>query len=122
MTNSLAVTKISEDFASGASLHGLALGQAGWLRGQQKLVIAGGEDVFQEEDDNRGLKVEVGSILDSFKSALEHIIQPNSATTADISVPISSAASNAVAQEKTLKEILEERENELKDLEQLNTI
>ena len=96
MKNSLSVTKISEDFASGASLHGLTLGQAGWLRGQQKLVITGGEDVFQEEDDNKGFKVEVGSILDNFKSALEHIIQPNSATTAEISVPLSAAAANAV--------------------------
>lgn len=42
--------------------------------------------------------------------------------TADVSVPISAIATAAVAQEKTLKEILEERENELKDLEQLNTI
>ena len=34
MKNSLTVTKVSEEFANGVSLHGLTLGQSGWLRGQ----------------------------------------------------------------------------------------
>ena len=34
MKNSLTVTKVSEEFANGVSLHGLNLGQSGWLRGQ----------------------------------------------------------------------------------------
>jgi hypothetical protein len=42
------------------------------------------------------LKVEVGSILDSFKAALEHVIQPNSASTAEVSAPLSAVATNAV--------------------------
>jgi len=33
MKNSLSVTKVSEDFANGVSLHGLTIGQSGWLRG-----------------------------------------------------------------------------------------
>jgi hypothetical protein len=59
--------------------------------------------------------------LDSFKNAVSLIIKPQNASNIDISLPMSGQAAG-VPQEKTLKEILEEREVELKELEQLETI
>lgn len=79
-------------------------------------------DLFVDEE-AEGKTIDQTSILSSFKAAVQNVTQDeNKLEVPDVaSVPISTMMAQA-PQEKTLKEILEERETELKELEQLDTI
>lgn len=67
-----------------------------------------------DDDEHQSSKLEMGTILQGFKVAVERALQETIG--AIESIPVSSVAAS-VPQEKTLKEIIEERENELKELE-----
>lgn len=67
-----------------------------------------------QDDDDSKIKIDQTSILSSFKAAVERTVQDT--TQIEVSVPIATMVANA-PQEKTLKEIIEERETDLKELE-----
>jgi hypothetical protein len=117
---------VGEDYQAGTNILSKVVMESSWNRGQAALVTKKGgpsmlrgqdEDEEEEEYQQRGpnrviiKKINKAQVLEEFKSNFSTLAQPGSAAMG--------AAAEVGEQTLTLKEVLEKRDEELKDIEQL---
>jgi len=122
----MAVTRTADLYKSGVGALGISINQTSWSKGQITLTQERNQDVFRGEDDedlagaNGGQGVAIGNRMINKQFIMDDIVgrvavvQTGSTAEAEEAPGVASVNMEA---EKTIKEIVEERQEQLKDLE-----
>lgn len=132
MINSMSITRAADLYKSGMGPLGISINQASWSKGQITLTQERNNDMFHGEDEdfmadgeNSGQGVAIGNRMINKAFIMEDIVSRvavvQSSGEANPEEPAAAASVNMEA-EKSIKEIIEERQEQLKDLEQLQDI
>jgi hypothetical protein len=133
MRNQLSITTAAENYKQGVQTVGQAIAQSSWSKGQIVLTkekntdMLGGDDEEDFDDDvDQTQGTAIGIQMINKTSIMEEVTDTVQASIetkddgASISLPtVTAAAAGVAVQEKTIQDILEEREDQLKELEQL---
>ena len=122
MLNTFSITRAAEEYKQGIHALGKNLQASSWAKGQG-LLISERTDMFKndEEDEYEGgdasgkpgiQMINKAGIMGSILQSVQNV--QSASGTLDVNLPDNTAAGNT----KSISEILEEREQELKDLEQ----
>ena len=130
MINELPQGRQLEMYQNGTSALGLSLTQAAWGRGQFVLSAEQGDNYFGQEDEedfdqaNEGQGPKIGMSMVNLDSIMGQIAKNviNSAEGQGGATGISGGVSGGNAPEKSIRDVLEERDEQLKNLEQLQNM
>ena len=119
MLNTLSITRAAEEYRQGVHALGKSLQASSWAKGQG-LLVSERTDMFRNEDEEEGddagkpglAAINKAGIMGSIMSSMQSV--QTASGTLDLNLPDNTGAANT----KTIAEILEEREQELKDIEQ----
>ena len=119
MLNTFSITRAAEEYRQGIHALGRSLQQSSWAKGQNLLLSE--RNMFRNEEDDEGdegqgsmgLKmISKAGIMGQIFSSMQTV--QSASGTLDVNLPDSAAGGGG----KTIAEILEEREQQMKDLEQ----
>eukprot|EP00347_Sterkiella_histriomuscorum_P009969 403339184 len=119
--------EMGEQYSSGQNLISGEISSASFKRGQVSLLQRKGNNLMRNEDDEEDMRQSNAARKFLVKNSKTKIVEEFKQTIATLNKPAGTALIMAAPEDKedqvkTLKEVLEEREEQLKDIEQLQDL